>query len=127
MERVVMLAALLAGCVDLEPVSEVATPIVVPCPTCLNSPVIDSYHFHELNRVGLYNAQGLRIIAFELGGKPLRLDVQKGRLIGSDATGAKTGTALRDAVLWIADMKGQVFAVKVQDVGTTQYWAALHG
>src|SRR4030095_4550342 len=96
MIRVEIVAIVVAGCSDLASFGELASPITGTCtpgtPGCnANSPVIESYHFHDLHKRGLYaNAQGLRIVDFRYGSKSMVLDVRGGRLSGYDGTITRT-------------------------------------
>jgi hypothetical protein len=63
------------------PLSEVAQEMGA-CPKWAcgdNSPVLDSFDIHELNEVGLLNAEGFRISHFDNNGVPYSFDVANGQ------------------------------------------------
>jgi hypothetical protein len=133
MKRVAMLAVMAVGCGgDLESLGEVQGGILLdcppsgPCPT--NSPVIDTYRFHDLNRLGVANAQGLALQSFEVGGKQVGLEVVFGYLVGRRDDGTTlTGHELEGGLIHIVDNAGTEYLMKINSVHTGAYWAALAG
>src|SRR5688572_16580835 len=101
MLRVALIALVVTGCTtDLDEGTEVASVTGSSCwPNCANSPIVDSYRFHDLSKIyGVPNMQGLRIVDFQIGLKHLRLDVRRGRFLGWEGSVATEGTALAGAV-----------------------------
>jgi len=133
MKRVAMLVVMAAGCGSgLESLGEVQSaglrecPPSGPCPT--NSPVIDTYRFHDLNRLGVPNAQGLSVKGFEVDGKELGLEVENGYLLGRiDPSTVRAGAELAGGVIRIGDELGHEYLIKIDEVGTGAYWARLGG
>jgi len=122
----VLLVLVVAGCAaEMEPVSVVVSASGGACLTCANnSPVVESYRFHDLNKFGLPNAQGLTLDGFEKDGKTLTLDVVNGYLSGTDAAGTVlVGDELAGAIISISDEAGTLFFLKIRGVMLGNYWA----
>ncbi len=91
-----------SGCTDPEPSS--GAPLaqleqgLLECPEDVcgsNSPNIENHGFHELNLLGVPNAQQMRITGAQLDGSPVQLSVEKAQLIATTAIRGR----LRDAAL----------------------------
>lgn len=84
-----------------------------------NSPVVDSFNFHELNLAGLPNAEGLRLSRFVQGNAEWTPSVVGGKLSGYRDTKAIAGAELVGAQLIIADDTGRELAIVIAGVGAT--------
>src|SRR5690242_245984 len=127
MMRVALLAVVVAACTD----GQLQTSEVVSqggCSWCANSPRIDTYLFHDLSKLGAYNAQGLRIQQFLYNGTTAAAyDVQNGRVSARVGTTVYMGPALVNSLFVIATGTGQRYAMKIQGVNGASYFAALPG
>lgn len=145
--RILFLSAvMMAGCVvedvvDEENLGEVEQGIAMGCPAweCgTNSPILNGHGFHDLDERGYVTQDGFRLLGFEQYGKPYRLDVQRGRLLGREITTDGTlGTIrvssdllnLKGATMKIENTNTkEVFTVMVAEVNTENvYWATPTG
>lgn len=122
--------ALLCSCVIPSSESdEIAVTEQYLAPNCdewgcgMNSPNVDSFGFHELNKQGIANDEGFRITRFEKGGVDYALNVYKGRLSGKNATGTIRDNALVGARIWIANGPTAAYVLRVAQVGEAPLWA----
>ena len=91
-----------------------------------NSPVIATYHFHELNLNGLANAEGFSVIGMRKGSNSYTLSVERGRILGKTAAVTLQGLDLKDAQIWVRRLT-RTYAIRITDVQTTTMFATLAG
>lgn len=100
-----------------------------------NSPVIDALSFHELNEVGVRNAEGFRVVRFEKKDasniwRSYRADVIDGALVARNRlTGAIVfgGSALVGARFVLTnDETGLGYYLNIAAVAETPFWAHDH-
>jgi hypothetical protein len=102
---------------------------VIECDTWVcgsNSPIIDSYPFHELNARGLVNDQGFSVLSLWKANVNYQLYVEHGRIIGRLGLAQITGAGLVGSEIRLR--RGiQTFAIRVTAVGQVQTFARLAG
>jgi hypothetical protein len=121
---------MLTACLDQPTTAEVAQAVNdTQCPIWQcgsNSPHIDTLDFHDVNKYGLPNAAGFRIVSFKKDSVPYQIDVGNGRLIGRDAQGLGVlfGAQLAGSkILMINDTTHRQYLIQVLRVGSVKYWA----
>lgn len=129
---VTLLAAGALGCADL-PEDQLATTeqAFIDCDPWIcgsNSPIIDTYRFHELNTRGLENREGFSIVSLVQGSMNYQLMVQHGRIIGRSGSVHIQGAALQGAEIRLRhNPTGRIFPVRIHRVGNVQTFARLGG
>ncbi len=127
-----LLAAGTLGCADL-PEDQLATTeqAFIDCDPWIcgsNSPIIDTYRFHELNTRGLPNDEGFSVVSLLQGSMSYQLLVQHGRIIGRSGSIHIHGAALQGAEIRLRhNPTGRTFPVRIHRVGTVQTFARLGG
>jgi hypothetical protein len=93
-----------------------------------NSPIIDTYRFHELNTRGVANAEGFAVVSLRQGSMSYQLSVERGRIIGRAGSLQIQGAALQGAQIWLRHHPtGRIFPILINRVGTVQTFARLGG
>jgi hypothetical protein len=93
-----------------------------------NSPIIDTYRFHELNTRGLANDQGFSVLSLWQAGMSYQLWVEQGRIIGRMGSLQIQGAALQGAQIRLRHHPtGRIFPVQIKRVGAVQTFARLGG
>ena len=125
---------MVAACLDQPSLAEVDQPLSGQCPIWQcgsNSPFIDNYGFHDANKYGAANDAGFRIVSFKKDpGLSYQLDVAGGRLIGRNAQGIGVlfGPQLVGSkILMVNNVTQRQFLVRINGVGSVDYWAMLPG
>lgn len=98
-----------------------------------NSPVIANYGLHELNTLGIFNAEGFSIVNAvhpSYAGRSFRVTVASASLSAKTMDGGpsvllKNGS-VKNLVLQIKGPGSTVYNVRISDVGTTPYWSSLY-
>ncbi|HSJ98073.1 MAG TPA: ADYC domain-containing protein [Myxococcota bacterium] len=127
-----LLAAGALGCADLSEVQLDTTTTeqaFIDCDPWIcgsNSPIIDTYRFHELNIRGLANDQGFSVFSLWRAGIHYQLSVEHGRIIGRAGSLQIQGAALQGAQIRLRhNPTGRIFPVQIKGVGTVQTFARL--
>lgn len=91
----------------------------------MNSPVIDSFGFHELNLDHLPNAEGFTYERMVQNGTEYELSVSDGIILGKNGAYAIGGANLIGAEIWVGRDHGTAYVIKILDVSSTPSWAVL--
>jgi hypothetical protein len=125
------LVAVAAACAEPLSLGELTEELGCPRLGCHeNSPVIAGSPFSELNRDGLFNDLGVRIVGFRsASGVPFQLDVRQARMVGLDAAGriALDTPGMTGAVIDLEDRAGRAIELTVIEIGSVPFWAAPAG
>lgn len=90
------------------------------CPT--NSPMIDTYVFHELSLDRtVANDQGFRVNKFLIGGQDHELQVRDGQIRGELDGTIVSGAALQGAQLWL-ERQGEIRVLRIARVDLVAMW-----
>lgn len=92
-----------------------------------NSPLIDSFGFHELSLDGVVNAEGFRYVGFTKNGTNYDLRITNGWMTAQHGVTILGGNALKDSLLWVTYGGQTTYAIKIQAVDTTFFWAVPSG
>jgi hypothetical protein len=127
-----LLAAGMLGCAEVPEVQlDTTEQAVIDCDPWIcgsNSPIVDTYRFHELNLRGLANDQGFSVVSLWRAGMNYQLAVEYGRIIGRAGSLQIQGASLQGAQIRIRhNATGRIFPILINAVGTVPTFARLGG